>query len=227
MYLCMLECQVASVMFDPMDYSPPGSSVHGIPQARILEEVALPSSRLSPWPRDQSRASCLLHWQVGSLPLAPPGKTSIYVSSSVQSFSRVQLIATPWITPCQASLSITNSRSSLRLTSIESVMASSHLSLFRPLLLLPPIPPSTRVFFNESTLRMRWPKDWSFSFSIILPKKSQGWSPSEWTGWISLQSKGLPSLLQHHISKASILWRSAFFTVQLSHPYITTGKTIA
>ena len=130
MYLCMLECQVASVMFDPMDYSPPGSSVHGIPQARILEEVALPSSRLSPWPRDQSRASCLLHWQVGSLPLAPPGKTSIYVSSSVQSFSRVQLIATPWITPCQASLSITNSRSSLRLTSIESVMPSSHLILY-------------------------------------------------------------------------------------------------
>ena len=77
------------------------------------------------------------------------------------------------------------------LTSIESVMPSSHLILFRPLLFLPPIPPSIRVFSNESTLHMRWPKDWSFSFRIFLPKKSQGWSPSEWTGWISLQSKGL------------------------------------
>ena len=111
--------------------------------------------------------------------------------SSVQSLSRVQLFVTPWIAAHQASLSITNSQSSLRLTSIESVMPSSHLVLCRPLLLLPPIPPSIRVFSNESTLRMRWPKYWSSSFSIILPKKSQGWSPSEWTSWISLQSKGL------------------------------------
>ena len=111
--------------------------------------------------------------------------------SSVQSLSRVQLFVTPWIAACQASLSITISRSSLRLASIKSVMPSSHLILGRPLLLLPPIPPSISLFSNESTLRMRWPKYWSFSFSIILPKKSQGWSPSEWTGWISLQSKGL------------------------------------
>ena len=109
--------------------------------------------------------------------------------SSVQSLSHVRLFATPWITAHQASLSVTNSQSSNRLPSIESMMPSSHLILCRPLLLLPQIPPSIRVFSNESTLRMRSPKDWSFSFSIILPKKSQGWSPSEWTCWISLQSK--------------------------------------
>ena len=108
--------------------------------------------------------------------------------SSVQSLSHVQLFATPWITTRQSSLSVTNSWSSLRLTSIQSVMPSSHLILCHPLLLLPPIPPSIRVFFSESTLRMRWPKYWNFSFSII---PSQGWSPSEWTRWISLQSKGL------------------------------------
>ena len=110
---------------------------------------------------------------------------------SVQSLSRVQLFAIPWIAARQASLFITNSWSSLRLTPIESVMPSSHLILCRPLLLLPPIPPSIRVFSNESTLRMRWPNYWSFSFSPFLPKKSQGWSPSEWAGWISLQFKGL------------------------------------
>ena len=110
--------------------------------------------------------------------------------SSVQLLSRVRLFAMPWIAACQASLSITTSRSSLRLTSIESVMPSSHLILCRPLLLLPLIPPSNSVFSNESTLLTRWPKYWSFSFSIIPSKESQGWS-SEWTGWISLQSKGL------------------------------------
>ena len=101
--------------------------------------------------------------------------------SSVQSLSHVRLFATPWIAAGQASLSITNSQSSLRLTSIKSVMPSSHLILRRPLLLLPPIPPSIRVFSNESTLRMRWPKYWSFSFSIVFTN-TQGWSPSEWTG---------------------------------------------
>ena len=111
-----------------------------------------------------------------------------YQFSSVQSLSHVWLF--PRIAAHPTSLSITNSRSSLRLTSIESVMPSSHLILF-PLLLLPPIPPSIRVFSNESTLHMRWPKYWSFSFSIIPSKEHQGWSPLEWTGWISLQSKGL------------------------------------
>ena len=111
--------------------------------------------------------------------------------NSVQSLSRVQLFATPWIAARQASLSITNSQSSLRLTSIESLMPSSHFIFCRPLLLLPPIPPSIRVFSNESTLHIRWPKCWVAALASILPKKSKGWSPSEWTGWISLQSKGL------------------------------------
>ena len=107
---------------------------------------------------------------------------------SDQSLSRVRLFATPWIAAHQASLSITNSRSSLRFTSIQSVMPSSHLILCHPLLLLPAIPPSIRVFSSESTLHMRWPKYWSFSFSIIPSKEIPGLSPSEWTGWISLQS---------------------------------------
>ena len=111
--------------------------------------------------------------------------------SSVQSLSHVWLFATPWIAARQASLSITNSRSSLRLTSVESVMPSSHLILCCPFLLLPPIPPSIRVFSNESILHMRWPKYWVSALASFLPSKSQGWSPSEWTCWISLQSKGL------------------------------------
>ena len=111
--------------------------------------------------------------------------------SSVQSLSRVRLFVTPWIAAHQVSLSITNSPSSLRLMSIESVMPSSHLIVGWPLLLVPPIPPSIRVFSNESTLSMRWPKYWSFSFSIIPSKEIPGLIPSEWTGWISLQSKAL------------------------------------
>ena len=106
--------------------------------------------------------------------------------SSVQSLSHVWLFATPWVAARQASLSITNSQSSLRLTSIESVMPSSHLILSHPLILLPPILPSIRVFSKESTLRMRWPKTGVSALASFLPKKSQGWSPSEWTGWISL-----------------------------------------
>ena len=128
----------------------------------------------------------------------------------------------------QASLSITISRSSLTLTSIESVLPSSHLILCRPLLLLPPIPPSIRVFSNESTLPMRWPKYWSFSFSIIPSKEHPGLISfrMDWLDLLADQGT-LKSLLQHHSSKASILQHSAFFTVQLSHPYMTTGKTIA
>ena len=148
--------------------------------------------------------------------------------SSVQSLSCVRLFATPWIAAHQASLSITNSRSSLRLTSIESVMPSSHLILCRPLLLLPPIPPSIRVFSNESTLHVRWPEYWSFSFSIIPSKEISGLIPFRMDRLDLLAVQGtLKSLLQHHSSKASILRHSAFFTVQLSHPYVTTGKTIA
>ena len=147
---------------------------------------------------------------------------------SVQLLSRVQLFATPWITARQACLSITNSRSSLKLTSIESVMPSSHLILRHPLLLLPPIPPSIRVFSNESTLHMRWPKYWSFSFSISPPSEHPGLISfrMDWLDLLAVQGT-LKSLLQHHSSKASILWHSAFFTIQLSHPYMTPGKTIA
>ena len=154
--------------------------------------------------------------------ILPHLKDSVQFSRSVMSDS-----ATPWIAAHQASLSITNSRSSLKLTSIESVMPSSHLILCRPLLLLPPIPPSIRVFSNESTLHMRWPKYWSFNFSIIPSKEIQGWSPAEWTGWISLQSKGLSRVFSNTtLQKHQFFGRSAFFTVQLSHPYMTTGETI-
>ena len=118
--------------------------------------------------------------------------------------------------------------SSLKLTSIESVMPSSHLILCHPLLLLPPIPPSIRVFSNESTLRMRWPKDWSFSFSISPSNEHPGLISFRMDRLDLLAVQGtLKSLIQHHSSKASILRCSAFFTVQLSHPYMTTGKTIA
>ena len=139
--------------------------------------------------------------------------------SSVQSLSRVWLSVTPWITACQDSLSITNSRSLLKLMFIESVMPSSHLIPCRPLLLLPPIPPSIRVFSNESTLWMRWPKYWSFSFSIIPSKEIPGLISlrMDWLDLLAVQGT-LKSLLQHHSSKASILQRSAFFIVQLSHP---------
>ena len=147
--------------------------------------------------------------------------------SSIQ-FNCIRLFATPWIAARQASLSITNSQSSLRLTSIKLVMPSSHLILCRLLLLLAPIPPSIRVFSNESTLHMRWPKYWSFSFSIIPSKEIPGLISfrMDWLDLLAIQGT-LKSLLQHHSSKASILWRSAFFIVQLSHPYMTTGKTIA
>ena len=136
--------------------------------------------------------------------------------------------ATPWIAACQASLSITNFRSSLRFTSIESVRPSSHLILCHPLLLLPPIPPSNRVFSNESTLRTRWPKYWSFSFSIIPSKEIPGLISfrMDWLDLLAVQGT-LKSLFQHHSSKALILQPSAFFTIQLSHPYMTTGKIIA
>ena len=148
--------------------------------------------------------------------------------SSVQLLSHVRLFVTPWITGCQASLYITNSWSSLKLISIKSVMPSSHLILCCPLLLLPPIPPSIRVFSNESALRMRWPKYWSFSFSINPSNEHPGLISFRMDLLDPLAVQGtLKSLLQHHSSKASILWHSAFFTVLLSHPYMTIGKTIA
>ena len=152
--------------------------------------------------------------------MAQKGLPHVLSINSVQSLSHVRLFGTPWIAAHQAS--------SLRLTAIESVMPSRHLILCRPLLLLPSIFPSIRVFSNESVLIIRWPENWSFSFSI---------NPSnDYSGLISLRidwfdllaNQGtLKSLLQHHSSKTSILRHSAFLTVQLSHPYMTTGKTIA
>ena len=135
---------------------------------------------------------------------------------------------TPWTEAPQASLSITNSRSVLKLMSIKSVMPSSHLILCHPPLLQPPIPPSIRVLSNESTLRMGWPKYWSFGFSISPSNEHPGLIAFRMDSLALLAVQGtLKSLLQHHSSKALILWCSAFFTVQLSHPYMTTGKTIA
>ena len=136
--------------------------------------------------------------------------------------------ATPWTAARQASLSITNSRSSPKPMYIESVMPSNHLILCRPLLLLPSIFPSIRVFSNESALWIRWPKDWSFSFNISPSNEHPGLISSrmDWLDLLAVQGT-LQSLLQHHSSKASILRCSAFFIVQLSHPYMTTGKTIA
>ena len=139
----------------------------------------------------------------------------------------MQLFVTPWTTARQASLSITNSSSLLKFLSIESVMPSNHLILCYPLLLLSSIFPSIRVFPNESTFCMRWPKYWSFSFNISPSNEHPGLIfRMDWLDLFAVQGT-LKSLLQHHSSKASILQHSAFFIVQISHPYMTTGKTIA
>jgi len=145
--------------------------------------------------------------------------------SSVQSLNRVRLFATPWTAACQASLSIISSRSLPKLMSIESVMPSNHLIHCCPLLLLPSICPRIRVFSNESALRIRWAKNWSFNISPSNEHSGLIFR-MDWLDLLAVQGT-LKSLLQHHSSKASILWCSAFFTVQLSHPYMTTGKTIA
>ena len=150
--------------------------------------------------------------------------------SSVQSLSCVWLFETPWTAACLASLSITNSWSLLKLMSIESVMLSNHLILSCPLLFLPSIFPSIRVFFQwvRSSQKIVWPKYWSFSFNINPANEYSGLISFRFDWFDLLAVHGtLKSLLQHHSSKASILWHSAFFTVQLSHPYMTTGKTIA
>ena len=189
---------------DLMDCSLLDTSVHGILQARILEWVAISFSRGS-----------------------SPG-LDVLQSNSVQSLSHVRLFETPWTAARQASLSMTHSWSLLKLMSMESVMPSDHLILCRPLLPLPSVFPSIRVFSIESVLHIRWPKQWSFSFSISLSSEYSGLISFR-IGWLDLLAvQGtLKSLLQHHSSKASIFQRSAFFMVQLSHPYMTTGKTIA
>ena len=157
---------------------------------------------------------------------ALPFSKVIYFSS-VQSLNCVRLFATPWTAACQASLSITNSQSLPKLMSIELVVPSNYLILCLPLLLLPSIFPSIRVFSSGSALCIRWPKYWSFSFNII-PSSEHPALISFRLGWLDLLAvQGtLKSLLQHHSSKAAILQCSAFFTLQLSHPYMTTGKTI-
>ena len=148
-------------------------------------------------------------------------------NQSVQSLRSVRLFVTPWTAARQASLSITSSWSPPKPISIELVMPSNHLILCLPLL-LPSMFPSIRVFSNESTLRMRWPKYWSFSFNISPSNEHPGLISfsMDWLDLLAVQGT-LKSLLQHHSSKASILQCSAFFTVQFSHPYMTTGKTIA
>jgi len=148
--------------------------------------------------------------------------------SSVQSLSHVRLFATPWTTACPASLSNTNSWNLPKPMSIESVMPSNHLILCCPLLLLPSIFPSIRIFSNESALCIRWPKYWSLSFNISSSNENLGLISfrMDWLDLLAFQGT-LKSLLQHHSWKASLLWQSAFFIVQLSHPYMTTGKTIA
>ena len=155
----------------------------------------------------------------------------MFYNPSVQFSSVAQSCLTlynPMISARQASMSITNSWSSPKLMSIESVMPSSHLILGHPLLLLPSIPPSIRVFSSESTLHMRWPKYWSFSLSISPSNELPGLVSfrMDWLDLLAVQGT-CKSLLQHHSLKASILWCSALFTVQLSHPYMTIGKTIA
>ena len=147
---------------------------------------------------------------------------------TVQLLSRVSLFATPWIAECQASLSITNSWSLVKFMSIESVMPSNHLILHRSFLLLPLIFPSIRVFSDESALHIKWPNYWSFSFNTSPSKEHPGLIAfrMDWLDLLAVQGT-LKSLLQHHSSKASILLCSAFLVVQLSQPYMTTGKTIA
>ena len=181
-----------------MDCSPPGSSAHGIFQARTLEWVAISFSNV--W-----------KWKV-----------------KAKSLSRVRLFATPWTAAHQIPLSITSSQSLLKLMSMESVMPSNHLMLCRPLLLPPSNFPSIRVFSNESLLPIRWPKYWSYSFSISSFNKYSGLISfrMDWLDLLAVQGTHR-SLLKHHSSKASILQLSAFFIFQLSHSYVTTGNMIA
>ena len=171
-----------------------------------------------------SRESLLssLMFKLGDFSLKPD-ISSVQFSCSVVSDS-----ATPWTVASQASLSITNSQGLLKLVSIKSMMPSNHLILCRPLLLLPSIFPSIRVFSSESVLRIKWPKYWSFSFNISPSNEESGLISfrTDWLDLLAVQGT-LKSLLQNHSSKASVLRCSAFFIVQLSYPYMTTGKTIA
>ena len=191
----------------------------GILQARILEWVAMPSTGIFPTQRLYSCLLCLLHWQVGSLPLVPLG--TIIEFRSVQFSCSVMSSALRSHGPaCQTSLSISNSQSLLKFMSIKSVMPSNFFILYCPLLLLPSVFPSIRVFSSESGLCIRWPKYWNFNIS----PSNEHWGlisfRMDWLDLLAVQGT-LKSLLQHHSSKASILQCSAFFIVQLSHLYMT------
>ena len=187
-----------------------GAAHKAPPASRSLHEIA--------------ENALTLAWELASL--SSLGWADLFLFSSVQSLSCVQLFATPWAAARQDTLSITNSWSLLKLMSTESVMPSNHLILSRPHLLLPSIFPSIRVFSHESALCIRWPKYWSFSFNISNEYSGLISFRMDWLNFLAVQGT-LKSLLQHHSSKASVLQRSALFIVQLSHPYMTTGKTIA
>ena len=204
-------CQSCPTLCDPMDYSPPSSSIHRTHQARILEWGAIPP------PGDLPN------------PAIKPASPAVAASQSVSQFHCPVMSdsLTPWTAARQTSLSITL-WSLLKFLSVKAVMPSNHLIFCHPLLLLLSIFPSIRVLSNESVLCIRWPKYWSFSFSISPSNEYSGLISfrTDWLDLLAIQGT-LKSLLQHHSSKASVLWCSAFFIVQLSHPYMTTGKTIA
>ena len=191
---CAKSLQLCLTLCDLMDCSPSGFSVCGILQARILEWVAMPSSRGSSWPRDQNCVSikeCILLGFVYFF-LHTQTHINIYIQfSSVQSLSHVRLFVAPWIAAHQASLSITNSRSSLKLMSIELVMPSSHLILCHPFSSCPQSLPAAESFPMSQLFAWGGQSTGVSALASFFSKKSQGWSPSEWTGWISLQSKGL------------------------------------
>ena len=219
----VLVTQLYLILWDPMDHSLPVSSIHGFSREEYWSGLPFPSPGDLPNPGIEPRSPALAGrfltiW-------ATKGARSVQFSSVAQS---CPTLSGPWITARQASLSITNSQSLLKLMPIKSVMPSSHLILCHPLLLLPPTPPSIRVFSSESTLHIRRPKYWSCSFSISPSKEHPGliFFRMDWLDLLAVQGT-LKSLLQHHRSKAPIFRCSAFFTVQLSHPYMTTGKTIA
>ena len=222
-YYVLHTCEVKVAQSYPTLCNTMDCTVLGILQARTLGWIAYTFSSGSSHPRNWTRLSCVAGRFFTNLAIR---KTPLHIFSSVESLSCVQLIATPWTAACQASLSITNSQTLPKLTSTESVMPSNHLIVYHPL--LPSIFPSIRVFSNESALCIRWPKYWSCSFNISPSSERSGLIPFRvnWLDLLAVQGT-LKSLLQHHSSKASILWHSAFFIVQLSHPYMTTGKTTA
>ena len=219
LYICLWVCakllQSCPTLCDPVDCSPPGSSVHRILRARILDWVDMPSSKKYSWPRNWNHISCRVF-------TTEPLRKHLYIHiyAYIYISSVVQLCLT-LCNPMDCSIpALTNPRGLLKLIYIESVMPSNHLILCRPLLLLPSVFPSIRVFSNESVLCIRWPKYWSFSFSFSPSNEYPGLISfrMDWLDLLAVQGT-LKSLLQQHNSKASILLCSAFFMVQLSHPY--------